>query len=139
MALPWRQPNSERLSRQHRYPGSSMLGRVRSPAMRRALAILALPAGLSACEAPPPTCNPITQEQNDSIYIGMPIEEVQQFLGKRLTLVLHTEGMILGGPRFVAEVWQWGQNPPIDSCSQTVTYETMNGLVEKKNWAAPVK
>ncbi len=95
----------------------------------------------TSCEAPPPPlaiCDPITQEQNDAVTIGMPIGNVQVMLGKRLTLTQQAV-LDLSTGRVTFETWTWEQDSATSTCFQYVSYSTENNLVTHKMWMAAVK
>ena len=104
------------------------------------VALLALAVPLAACQPPPPppqpTCDPITEAQNDAVTNGMTLAQVQQAIGnKRLTLMSRMEF----SDGVVWEMYEYEQSWDANDCSQWVLYDFENGRLTDKYWSAVVK
>ncbi len=105
-----------------------------------AVGALALAAPLAACEpAPPPpqpTCDPITEAQNDVVVNGMTRAQVQHAIGgKRLVLEERLE--FAGGE--VWETYSYEQTWEANDCYQLVLFGFENGVLTDRYWSAVVK
>ena len=105
-----------------------------------AVGLLALAVPLAACEpAPPPpqpTCDPITEAQNNAVTNGMTLAQVQAAIGNK-RLVLESRMEFSDGE--VWEMYGYEQTWDANNCSQFVLYDFENGRLTDKFWSAVVK
>jgi hypothetical protein len=108
-----------------------------------AAGMLAGTVTLGACQqAPPPppkpVCDPITEEQNAAVQVGMTLADVQWLTGKQLTLSSEYRYDLSTGP----VVWQtyiWDLDFSVHGCGQYVSYSFENGRLTSKSWMKVIK